>query len=894
MGILEQNPYTKVFKSLRELSNLDDHSIFLNSNLGLDQQLYNMPTASEVVAIWTEHDSETLEEGTNIQVYSHANTSHRIQHYFACYDSLQYPLLFPRGESGWHYGIPRNTTANKRKREETDDHSLVALPKIGNAIDLIQKENEDSISSDQTNGSKVGRHVYLPSSFIGGPRDMRRRYIDAMSLVQRFGKPDIFITMTCNRMWKEVQGNLKYGEEAQDRPDLVSRVFRAKLELLKAEPEYKPLNLEAYDMIVSAEIPDPSKQPHLYFLVMKHMMHGPCGSLKKDNVCMKDGVCKNHYPKSFSDYTTYTEDGYPHYKRRMDGHYVRVRNHLLDNRWVVPYSPYLLALFDCHLNVEICSTIKLVKYLYKYVYKGHDHMSFYIHSENTFEDVDEILDFQSGRWVAAVEAFWWIFRFTLNEITPSVYALQVHLPGEQMVSFHRRTNLVDLVADVDFSKTMLTEFFYMNQTNKDAQKLNLLYKQFPEFFVWSPDKKRWSKRQRRKVVGRLVTVSPAEGERYFLRLLLSCVCGPTSFDHLLTVNGVRMASYREGAFQMGLLQSDTYTKDTLDEVATFQMPSSLRNLSLTGYTPQYIRMLVLQEISKSLEQMGKSMDDFHLVPDYLGVTLDQRITKEIETESNIQFTEEDLLLSSKLNAAYIAIAVASSGVAASILPGGRTAHSRFKIPLDISGNKSCQVSKQSSTAKLLIEAKLILWDEASMAKKETIEAFDMLLKDIMECDDPFGGKLVGFGGDFRQTLPVIKVATRDVLVQSSFVNSHLWTALQTITLSENMRAVMDHSFSEFLLRIGERHEPEDEDGKISLCKDMTIPYDGNEASLNRLIESIFGDLNVYSSDPYQMINRCILSGTNNAVDDVNQLIIDRFPRDLHTYISFDRTLNERD
>ncbi|XP_027108916.2 uncharacterized protein [Coffea arabica] len=1079
MGILEQNPYTKVFKSLRELPNLDDHSIFLNSNPGLDQRLYNMPTSSEVAAIWTETDNEALDKGAHIQVYTHANTSHRIQHYFACYDSLQYPLLFPRGEAGWHYGIPRNTTTDKRKRKETDDGGLVDAAQIGTAIGLIQRENEaaeegkkkrdtvsareyycyklqirdndrsmllhtgrllqqfavdiyvkietsrlefhrkkqkeirteilkgvtDSISSGQTEGSKVGRRVYLPSSFIGGPRDMRRRYIDAMSLVQRYGKPDIFITMTCNRMWKEIQDNLKYGEEAQDRPDLVSRVFRAKLELLKAEitkkkifgevaacvyviefqkrglphahmliilkPEYKPLNPEAYDMIVSAEIPDPAKQPHLHFLVMKHMLHGPCGSLKKDNVCMKDGVCKNHYPKSFTDYTTYTEDGYPHYRRRMDGRCVRVRDHLLDNRWVVPYNPYLLALFDCHLNVEICSTVKLVKYLYKYVYKGHDRVSFYIHSDKTFEDVDEISDFQSGRWVAAAEAFWRIFRFGLNEMTPSVYALQVHLPGEQMVSFHRKTNLADLVADVDFSKTMLTEFFYMNQTNKYAQELKLLYKQFPEFFVWKPAKKRWSQRKRRKVVGRLVTVSPAEGERYFLRLLLSCVCAPASFDHLLTVNGIRMNSYREAAFQMGLLQSDTYIEDTLDEAATFQMPSSLRSLfavmlafcspsnpkhlwekyetelsrdyqkhsSLTGYSSEYIRMLVLQELSKFLEQMGKSVNDFHLVSDYLGVTLDQRITKEIEAERSVQFAEEDLLMSSKFNAGqkcaydsimaqvfstkaqsffidgpggtgktflyrsllatlrsqgYIAIAVASSGVAASILPGGRTAHSRFKIPLDISKTKACQVSKQSSIAKLLIEAKLILWDEASMAKKETIEAFDMLLRDIMESDDPFGGKVVVFGGDFRQTLPVIRDATRDVLVQSSFVNSPLWSALQKITLTENMRAVMDRAFSEFLLRIGEGREPEDKDGKISLCKDMIIPYDGKEASLNRLIESVFGDLNIYASDPYQMINRCILSPTNNAVDDVNQIIIDRFPKDPHVYISSDRTLNEKD
>ena len=374
---------------------------------------------------------------------------------------------------------------------------------------------------------------------------------------------------------------------------------------------------------------------------------------------------------------------------------------------------------------------------------------------------------------------------------------------------------------------------------------------------------------------------------------MSCVCAPTSFDHLLTVNGIRMNSYREAAFQMGLLQTDTYIEDALYEAATFQMPSSLRSLfavmlafcspsnpkhlwekyetelsrdyqknsSLTGYSSEYMRMLVLQELSKFLEQMGKSVNDFHLVSDYLGVTLDQRITKEIEAERSVQFAEEDLLMSSKFNAGqkcaydsimaqvfstkaqsffidgpggtgktflyrsllatlrsqgYIAIAVASSGVAASILPGGRTAHSRFKIPLDISKTKACQVSKQSSIAKLLIEAKLILWDEASMAKKETIEAFDMLLRDIMESDDPFGGKVVVFGGDFRQTLPVIRDATRDVLVQSSFVNSPLWTALQKITLTENMRAVMDRAFSEFLLRIGEGREPKDKDGKISL------------------------------------------------------------------------------
>ena len=73
----------------------------------------------------------------------------------------------------------------------------------------------------------------MPSSFIGGPRDMRHRYMDAMALVWRFGKPDIFLTMTCNPNWDEIKHELYPGQTPRDRPDLVVRVFRAKLQELK-------------------------------------------------------------------------------------------------------------------------------------------------------------------------------------------------------------------------------------------------------------------------------------------------------------------------------------------------------------------------------------------------------------------------------------------------------------------------------------------------------------------------------------------------------------------------------------------------------------------------------------------------------------------------------------
>ena len=98
----------------------------------------------------------------------------------------------------------------------------------------------------------------------------------------------------------------------------------------------------------------------------------------------------------------------------------------------------------------------------------------------------------------------------------------------------------------------------------------------------------------------------------------------------------------------------------------------------------------------------------------------------------------------------IAIATATSSVVASIMPGGRTAHSRFKIPLTIDNGAFCTFMKQSGTTKLLQASSLIIWDKASMTKRQSVKALDNSLHDIMDRPElPFGGKTVVFGGDFR-------------------------------------------------------------------------------------------------------------------------------------------------
>lgn len=108
----------------------------------------------------------------------------------------------------------------------------------------------------------------------------------------------------------------------------------------------------------------------------------------------------------------------------------------------------------------------------------------------------------------------------------------------------------------------------------------------------------------------------------------------------------------------------------------------------------------------------------------------------------------------------IVINVASSGIASLLLPGGRTSHSRFKIPINPNEESTCNIKQGSPLAELIIKAKLIIWDEAPMMHRFCFEDLDRSLRDIMHFCNPlslnlsFGGKTIVFGGDFRQILPV--------------------------------------------------------------------------------------------------------------------------------------------
>jgi hypothetical protein len=93
----------------------------------------------------------------------------------------------------------------------------------------------DAVANNDANIDNLGRLIVLPSSFIDGHRHMAQLYQYSMAIVHQYGKPDLFITMTCNPKWEEIVSALKPGKIANDRPDLVTRVFVGKLQHLLDE-----------------------------------------------------------------------------------------------------------------------------------------------------------------------------------------------------------------------------------------------------------------------------------------------------------------------------------------------------------------------------------------------------------------------------------------------------------------------------------------------------------------------------------------------------------------------------------------------------------------------------------------------------------------------------------
>ncbi|MCH81881.1 helicase-like protein, partial [Trifolium medium] len=760
----------------------------------------------------------------------------RISTFEPAYWPLQYPLLFPRGEDGYRRDIEfkDNTTKAARKRQfithlewvgyriqqrETHTSTIVFSRRLFHQFlvdsfstiesDRLRylKDHQKDLRADMYKGlteailrgdsdaANTGKRIVLPASFVGGARYMIQNYQDAMAICSWAGYPDLFITFTCNHKWPEIVDFLKMHRlTPSDRPDLVSRLFKIKLDQLISDikaghlfgkvkaviytiefqkrglphahilvflhPAYRITHPNGIDKIISAEIPDKDQYPELFEIVSTLMIHGPCGGQDKQSPCMQKGRCSKYYPKRYVNSTMIDSEGYPVYRRRDNGVFIQKGNSFADNRFVVPYNKHLLLKYNAHINVEWCNQSRSIKYLFKYVNKGHDRVTagFYHSADNNngARVFDEIKMYYDCRYLSACEAVWRIFVFDVHHREPSVERLTFHLEDEQSVIFPDEASIEDIVAKPYAKHTKFLA--WMDANKKYPHARDLTYSEFPTRFVWKKDKREWSPRKKGFSIGRLHFVPPGSGPKFYLRTLLTYVRGPTSFDDIRTVNNVKYNSFKDACFALGLMDDDKEFILGIKEAGHWGSGAFLRRLFvillLSGQlhqphsvwnitwdylsddiqrrqrrilcvndlvlTPDQLKSYALAEIEVLLQSNGKSLKDFPgmprpdagLLPDIGNRLIYDELNYDRQSLSNEHralmetMTDEQRKVYDKIMARFerkrpgffflygyggtgktyiwralsaalrskgkIVLAVASSGIAALLIPGGRT------------------------------------------------------------------------------------------------------------------------------------------------------------------------------------------------------------------------------
>ncbi|XP_074346774.1 uncharacterized protein LOC141685581 [Apium graveolens] len=470
---------------------------------------------------------------------------------------------------------------------------------------------------------------------------MSQYFKDSLEICRAIGLPSLFLTMTCNSKWPEIQEMLKMlpNVDPVDVPNIVSRMcgLPHMHMLIWLSPESRPNSIEKVDQLVSAEIPDKNSVPIAYEVVKNYMMHGPCGKDLYTSPYMVKGKC------IFNGNTYFDDCGFPVNRRCNTGRVINKKGINLDNQYVVPYNRDLILQFQCHINLEICNSSRSLKYLFKYCLKGHDTATILLKKKSN------------------------------------------KLGNEQT------TILVKNLNDV---KNFL-DGRYIKKTDK------------------------WKLRQRGDVVWRLAEIRTIDG---------------TTYD-----------TFKEVCGALGLLNNDKQWHDALEENAVSAMPTQIRamfvnilencyvsdplalwekhwptlsndviymrrkisdniHLTLSEYE---IQNYALAEIEKLLNNVGKSLRDFHMMPfpdeQFFHKFVNRLIVEETsynKEEMRLNHEKAHKNMNSRKLDVYNTVVdnvnkskggmffIYGSGecgseIAPTLLPGVRTAHSRFKIPMKL-------------------------------------------------------------------------------------------------------------------------------------------------------------------------------------------------------------------
>ncbi|CAN1249080.1 ATP-dependent DNA helicase pif1 [Linum perenne] len=897
-----------------------------------DGREYDLPTGDELAALIVNDSGQATYEQDIIVEHQNSRLE-RISVYHPSLMALQYPLLFPYGEDGWRSDIEvcsRTTDDDSDGKMLTqcdfyayrlqtrlgEGHTLLLSGKVFqqyvvNAYALIEAERLEWIRDNQRklrvnyyNGLR--KHIILSSTHTGSPRYKFENFQDAMAICRWGGFPDLFLTFTCNSQWPEIQL-------------MVELIFLAEEDKLNSASDI--------DSVIQAEIPDRYSDPKCYEAVTKFMIHGPCGSLNPTSSCTVEGKCTKHFPKKYCSQTTFDEDGFPRYRRRENGSFVTANNITVDNRFVVPYNRYLLLRFQAHINLEFCNKSRSIKYLFKYINKPPDRA-------NAAKDV---LAMHENRRTM-LEA-WMDINKQDDEARKYTYLeFPQHYVWNKKEKYWKRRKSRISIGRLYYAHPSSNERYYLRvllhivkgcRSFEEIKTVNgITYESFKETCYalgFLADDNEWhdclqevstwaSGRKMRRIFATMLAFSQVSNVKDLWERNWELLSEDILYNQRRMLNRPNLTLCVDEIKDICLLEIQKFLQGIGTSLENFQgMPLPRTNLYGTSNS------LLSDELHWNEEQMRDVFNtNYRKLNEEQKRAFDMITTAVHEKNGKCFFVEGPggtgktflwKVISAKLRSeGKIVLCVATSGIAALLMEGGRTAHSKFHIPIKLTETSTCDIFHGTEVAELIQQASLIIWDEAPMAHKFCMEALDRTLRDLLQVhptdseERPFGGVSVVFGGDFRQILPVIKKGTRSEIISASLKKSYLWEHLTHLRLSQNMRLMRSNcsqserqeiaTFDSWLKEIG--------DGvgcSILGEANILIPPDlmvgKHLGPIQDIVKATYPDiLHNYQNAAY-LASRAVLAPHHDMVHKVNAHVLSLIPGEEITYLSSDSIDSEK-
>ena len=594
------------------------------------------------------------------------------------FPSNRFQLLYRIGQT---YIVDMSSTLiDSRMDYQKDNQKMIlgtdhAMDNDGNDNDENDEndENDDNDDDDDSDNDERDKKVFLSESLHGSRRHLKKKQLNSLALIAEYGKPHMFLTLTCNPKWPELGDALPHGQTAYDNPVITNMVFKKRLDALLYNIrhgkyfgqrktvyemhciEYQHRGLPHSHVVFRLDdmVADDDMDGMIDFIdewmccsypiddadhtkaIKDYMIHNHCDGV---NGCRRgNGTCKRGYDNvSVQDRTTINSKGYPVYKRNTD-------NDLM----VVPHVRDILIDWDGHACMEFAATTRTILYLYKYLYKGQKKVKVNIHNNDSNQNEDitknEILLYLYGRKICAHDAVWRLLGFhTYPRSFPGVKPIK---PRNESFIYSNRKNGKTCDLDMYFNRPQGIE--YDDLTFKEFFKKFIIYptnqRNSTELLLpLGCNSKKYLKKRSPKLISivRITSVSLKSGELWYFRTILLRKA-IRSFKDAKTFNGTEYTTFQECAIQMGILSNyeeaiDCFMEAKNNGASSIQLRSLFVMLTSEGYSTLYIIKndeykvfmsedyilmhpnysngqifnMLLQDIEQRLKLLGKQMEDY--------------------------------------------------------------------------------------------------------------------------------------------------------------------------------------------------------------------------------------------------------------------------------------------